>query len=196
MNAADLVIWVILLIGFCSGLVRGFVRGLLGLVGLFLGIMLAAGHYERLATDVFSFIPGETGPGVVSFIAIFLAVVIVVGIIAHILAKGLRVATLGWLDRLLGGVLGVGIASVVIGVLLLLAVLAGLEESAVLVNSSMAPRVLEVTDVVVKVLPESARETVQEHCDRLRGEWEAAREREENVVAAPGSGDGRRGRLV
>jgi len=57
MNAADLVIWVILLIGFCSGLVRGFVRGLLGLVGLFLGIMLAAGHYERLATDVFSFIP-------------------------------------------------------------------------------------------------------------------------------------------
>jgi membrane protein required for colicin V production len=176
---------VILLIGFFSGLVRGFVRGLLGLVGLFLGIMLAAAHYEWLASRFLSFLPGEQAPVIVSFVVIFLAVVILVGIIARIIAKAMRLATLGWLDRLLGGVLGVGIASVVIGVLLLLAVLAGLESSPMLVGSRSAPMALDVTDLVVRILPENARATVEEHYDKLRAEWDAARERRENLVLAP-----------
>ncbi|MBD3348398.1 MAG: hypothetical protein GF400_04270 [Candidatus Eisenbacteria bacterium] len=190
MNVADLVIWVILIIGFFSGLARGFIRGLLGLAGLFLGIMLAVGYYRPLSAGLLSFLPGEQTPAIVSFVVIFLAVVIVVGIVAGLVAKALRLATLGWLDRLLGGVLGIGIASVVLGVLLLLAVLAGLESNPVLVGSGMAPRVMRVTDVVVSVLPEKARATVEEHYGKLRDEWEKAREREENLVVLPPPGLG------
>ncbi len=182
MNVADLVIIVLVVIGFFSGLVRGFVRGLLGLVGLFLGIMLAAGYHEWLAGGYLSFVPGQSAPEIISFVIIFLAVVIVVSIIAHIVAKALRLATLGWLDRLLGGVLGAGIATVVVGVVLLLAVMGGLQDRKALVESSMAPRVLGVTDVVVSVLPPEARAKVEEQYGKLRGEWDKARQRKENVV--------------
>lgn len=184
MNIADLLIVVVLLIGFFSGLVRGFVRGLLGLVGLFLGIMLAAGQHARLA-GYLSFIPGDRAPEIVSFIAIFLVVIILIAVIARIVAKALKLATLGWLDRLLGGVLGAGIASVVVGVLILLAVMAGLQESKMLVESRMAPRVLRVTDLIVNVLPQDARTVVEEHYGKLRAEWEKSRERIDNLVEIP-----------
>lgn len=185
MNVADLIIVVIVVIGFFSGLVRGFVRGLLGLVGLFLGIMLAAGQHERLAAGYFSFIPGENVAEIVSFVVIFLVVVILVGVVAHIVAKALKLATLGWLDRLMGGVLGAGIASVVVGVLLMLSVMAGLQGSKVLVESAMAPRVMSVTDLVVSVLPTDAKAKVEEQYGKLRDEWEKARKRKENLVQGP-----------
>ena len=66
MNITDVVIIVILLIGLGSGFARGFVRGLLGLVALVAGIMIAAGNYERLADSVLSFIPGDSGPEILS----------------------------------------------------------------------------------------------------------------------------------
>jgi membrane protein required for colicin V production len=185
MNVADLIIVIIVVIGFFSGLVRGFVRGLLGLVGLYAGIMIAAGYHQQAAASIFSFMPGDRAPDIVSFVLIFLAVIILVGIIARLIAKALKLAALGWLDRVLGGVLGAGIASVVVGIVLLLAVMAGLEESPALVNSRMAPRVLGVTDLVVTILPPNARAVVNEQYGKLRAEWEGARQREENLVAAP-----------
>ena len=191
MNLADLVILIVLLIGFTAGLARGFVRGLLGMVGLVLGVMIAAGNYERLAALAPSFIPGERGAEILSFIVIFLVVIVLVGVVARIIAKALRLAALGWLDRLAGAALGVAMAAVVAGVLLLLAVMAGFEEEKLLVESSTAPRVLRVTDMVVGVLPSEARKSVEEHYAKLREQWDAARERqkgrenEDEAVSAP-----------
>ena len=192
MNLADLVILIILLIGFTAGLARGFVRGLMGLIGLVLGIMLAAGNYERLAELVPSFIPGERGAEIVSFVVIFLVVVFLVAIVARIFARGLRSAALGWLDRLVGAALGIVMSATVAGVFLLIAVMAGFEEEKLLVESAMAPRVLRVTDVVVSVLPAEARKSIEEYYGKLRTQWESAREKqtqeEDEVVQAPGEG--------
>jgi uncharacterized membrane protein required for colicin V production len=181
MNVADLIIVVIVVIGFFSGLVRGFVRGALGLIGLFLGIMLAAGHYERLA-GYLSFVPGSRGPEIVSFLLIFLAVIILVGIIAGIVSRALRLATLGWLDRLLGGFLGAGVAAVVMGVILLLAAMANLHETKAVVESAMVPRVLQVTNVVVSVLPTDARAKVELQYRKIEDARENERKRQENLV--------------
>ena len=179
MNLADLVILIILLIGFTAGLARGFVRGLLGMAGLVLGILLAAGNYERLAALAPSFIPGERGAEILSFIVIFLVVIVLVGIVARIIAKALRLAALGWLDRLMGAALGIAMAAVVAGVFILLAVMAGFEEEKLLVESRTAPRVLRVTDVVVSVLPSEARKGIEEYYAKLREQWDAARDKQE-----------------
>ena len=194
MNLADLVILIILLIGFTAGLARGFVRGLMGLAGLVLGIMLAAGNHVRLAELIPFSIPGERSAEIVSFVVIFLVVIVLVGIVARIIAKALRLAALGWLDRLTGSALGIAIAASVTGVILLIAVMAGFEEERLLVESVMAPRVLRVTDVVVNVLPSEARKSIKEDYEKLREQWEAAREKreereeadeDERAVAAP-----------
>lgn len=177
MNLADLVILIVLLVGFVTGLARGFVRGVMGLAGLVLGMMLAAGNYGRLAEYAPSFIPGESGAEIASFIVIFLVVVVLVGVVARIIARALRLAALGWLDRLAGAALGVVMAAVVAGVFLLVAVMAGFQDERILVESATAPRVLGVTDLVVGVLPVEARKSIEEHYDKLRKQWDAARDK-------------------
>jgi membrane protein required for colicin V production len=191
MNLADLVILIVLLIGFTAGLARGFVRGLMGLVGLVLAVILAAGSYERLAEYAPSFIPGDRGAEIVSFALIFIVVIVLVTIAARIIAKGLRLAALGWLDRLAGSALGVVMAAVVMGMFLLITVMAGFEEEKLLVESVMAPRVLRVTDVVVGLLPKEPRKDIEEYYGRLRDQWDSAREKqkneeEEKAVMLPG----------
>lgn len=177
MNAVDAVITVMLLIGLVWGLVKGFVRGLLGLAGLVVGVMLAAGSYERLADSTLAFIPSERASEVVAFALVMIVVIVLVGIVARIISRALRLSALGWLDRLTGGVLGVVLAAVVAGVLILVAAKTGLEGAEPLVSSSMAPRVMVVTDVVVSVLPGGLREKLEGKYAKLRREWEEARRR-------------------
>lgn len=186
MNITDVVIIVILLIGFGSGIARGFVRGLLGLVALVAGIMIASGNYERLADSALSFMPGDSGPEVLSFVAIFLVVVLMVGLLARIVSRALKQASLGWLDRLAGAVLGAVIAAVVLGVILLVAAMAGLEEQELLAESRMAPRVIGVTDIVVSLLPQDVRRKIDAHYGKLRSQWESVKRERALLVVAPG----------
>jgi membrane protein required for colicin V production len=185
MNVTDVVIIVVLLIGFFSGIGRGFVRGLMGLVALVAGIMIASGNYQRLADSVLSFMPGENGPEILSFVVIFLVVVLLVGLIGRIISKALKQASLGWLDRLAGAILGIVIASVVLSVILLVAAMGGLDDQKLLVESRMAPRVIGVTDVVVSILPEDVRLRIDEHYGRLRSQWEAVRRERARLVESP-----------
>jgi membrane protein required for colicin V production len=184
MNVTDVVIIVVLLIGFFSGIGRGFVRGILGLAALVVGIMIASGNYQRLADTALSFMPGENGPEILSFVVIFLVVVLLVGLVGRIISRALREASLGWLDRLAGAILGIVVASVVLSVILLLAAMAGLEDQKLLAESRMAPRVIGVTDVVVSILPEDARMRIEEHYGKLRAKWEAAKEERATLVEA------------
>ncbi|MBD3368068.1 MAG: hypothetical protein GF405_07855 [Candidatus Eisenbacteria bacterium] len=182
MNGVDLVILVILLIGIVGGLARGFVRGLLGLVGLALGVLLAAAHHGWVANTLLGFIPGERASAVVAFILIFIAVVVVVGLIAVAITKALRLVALGWLDRLAGGALGLLMSAIVAGLLLLLAVMAGFDENEAIVQSRLAPRVFRVTDAIVSMVPSEARETFEDGYLKLRLRWERAQSRRERLV--------------
>ncbi len=177
MNAADLVIAIVLLAGFLIGLSRGFVRGLLGLAGLGLGVVLAASFHEQVAETVFTFVPGEAASRIVAFVVIFLAIVILVGFIARLIAKALKLSSLGWFDGLLGGLLGLAIAVIVSGVLLLLAVMAGLQEESFLIESRLAPKVLGGTDAIVGLLPDDTRQVIEEQYEELRTEWDRAAKR-------------------
>jgi membrane protein required for colicin V production len=185
MNVTDIVIIVVLLIGFFSGIGRGFVRALMGLVALVVGIMIASGNYQRLADSVLSFMPGEHGAEILSFVVIFLVVVLLVGLIGRIVSRALKQASLGWLDRLAGAILGVVVASVVLSVILLIASMAGLEDQKLLVESRMAPRVIGVTDVVVSILPEDVRLRIDEQYGKLRSQWEAMRRERARLVEEP-----------
>lgn len=184
MNVTDVVIIVVLLIGFFSGIGRGFIRGILGLVALVVGIMIASGNYQRLADTALTFIPGENWPEILSFVVIFLVVVLLVGLVGRIISRALRSASLGWLDRLAGAILGLIVASVVLSVLLLLAAMAGLEDQKLLAESRMAPRVIGVTDVVVSILPEDARMRIEAQYGKLKAKWESAEEERATLVEA------------
>jgi len=177
LNVTDILILIVLLIGVISGLARGFVRCLFGLAALVLGVMVAASVYHPLAEGPLSFVPGEHGSEIVAFVLLFLVVLIVVGVLGMLVSKAIKLASLGWLDRLAGGVLGFIMASIVAGVVVLLAVLAGLEDHRAMAGSSLAPATLSITDVIVGVVPADAREAFERDYERLRRRWDLAQSR-------------------
>ncbi len=198
MNVVDIIIGVILLIGLVFGLKRGFVRTLFGLAGLFIGVVAAGASFAYAAENVLFFLPGDRAPEIVSFIMIFMIVFGTVIFTGQLIAKALKMASLGWLDRLAGGLLGLIMASLWTGVFLLMAVIGGLHEGRALVSSKLAPQVFSVTDVIVTVIPEGVRGGFEEDYKRLRDNWEKAKVRKRTRLAlmetAPG--DRKRGSEV
>jgi membrane protein required for colicin V production len=99
------------------GLRQGLIRTVFGIAGLIGGIFLAGRYYDELAARVF---PSSAYWGnIAAYAIIAIATLVVAGVVGWLLAKLVNFAALGWVDKLVGGVLGV-----VIGGLLCAAVLA------------------------------------------------------------------------
>jgi membrane protein required for colicin V production len=151
MNWLDIVIIVVAaLLGF-AGLWQGIIRTVFGIAGLIGGIVLAGRYYGGLAELLFP--AGAPWANIAAYAIILLATLIVAGVVGHLVAKLVHFAALGWLDRLVGCVLGV-----VIGGLFCAAVLAivgkyYLGAEAVISQSGIAKFLMEQFPLLLALLP-------------------------------------------
>ena len=184
MNVVDIAIGVILIVGLLWGLSRGFIRMLFGLAALVLGIIAAGRMFAFVAEKVLFFLPGERVSEVAGFAVVFLIVFLAIVLTARLIGKALKLAALGWLDRLAGGLLGFIMASLWVGAFLLLAVIGGFHQGRVLASSKLAPQVFGVTDAIVMMIPEDVWSDFDEDYERLRKEWGEAKVRKSTVLVA------------
>jgi len=117
MNWLDIVIIVVAVLLGIVGLRQGIIRTVFGIAGLIGGIVLAGRYYGGLAAVLSP--SGATWANIAAYAIILIATLIVAGVVGWLVAKLVHFVMLGWLDRLVGCVLGV-----VIGSLLCAAVLA------------------------------------------------------------------------
>jgi len=117
MNWLDIVIIVVVVGLGVAGLRQGMIRTVFGIAGLIGGIFLAGRYYDELAARLFP--SGATWGNIAAYAIIAIATLVVAGVIGWLLAKLVNFAALGWLDRIMGFILGV-----VIGGLLCAAILA------------------------------------------------------------------------
>lgn len=108
MNWIDLAIAAVL-VGFAiRGLIRGFFRELLAIVGLFLGLWVALLEFVPLGEWVQRHISlAEPLPFHVAFLAIFFGISLVANIVGFFLQKVAKGLLMGWLDAIVG--LGFGV---------------------------------------------------------------------------------------
>jgi membrane protein required for colicin V production len=117
MNWLDIVIIVVIVLLGIAGLRQGMIRTVFGIAGLIGGIFLAGRYYDGLAARLFP--SGAIWGNIAAYAIILLATLLVAGVIGWLIAKLVNFAALGWLDRVMGFILGV-----VIGGLLCAAILA------------------------------------------------------------------------
>jgi len=117
MNWLDIVIIVVAVLLGIAGLRQGIIRTVFGIAGLIGGIVLAGRYYGGLAALLSP--SGATWVNIAAYAIILIATLIVAGVVGSLVAKLVHLVLLGWLDRLVGCVLGV-----FIGGLLCAAVLA------------------------------------------------------------------------
>ncbi len=105
MNVVDIILGVILLFAFYTGLKKGLFVTLASLVGLVAGVFGAIyfSHYAGAFLSE-SFDWSEQTTNLVAFAVTFLVIVLVVSLAGKILTKIADFAALGFLNKLLGGV--------------------------------------------------------------------------------------------
>ena len=105
MNGFDIAVAVILLVSFLFGVWRGLVYEVLSLLGWPIAFVLS----KLFANDVAPLIPvtQEVLRITVAYALVFIAALIVWGVLVWLLSKLVKAVGLGWLDRVLGGLFGV-----------------------------------------------------------------------------------------
>lgn len=105
------------------GIYWGLIRQVLSIAGLILGVVLAGSFGAEVAVWLSSFIPEPNIAGVVGFSAVFMLVSTLASLAASLLRVFVGLLFLGWLDHLLGGILGL-IQAVLAGTTILIVLIA------------------------------------------------------------------------
>jgi len=114
---------IILLALFIPGIILGLAKGLIVQVASLLSVVMGAIVAGRFAPDLtqvamLQFDSGERVTYIICFIVIFLAVALVMSLVAHLITKLFKIATLGWLNRLLGALFSIFTTALVLGLLI------------------------------------------------------------------------------
>ncbi len=175
MNVQDVVVFGVLGVCFLYGLYRGLIRGAFALLSVVLGGVGAA--------YLHGWVGGWLGEGMlakaVGFILTFFAVALLVGWIGRIVWRATRAVFLGWLDRLLGGLLGLVVGGVLVTVVLglLTAYVPWSREG--IGRAAVAPLLLKGIDKSKKLLPKNLKERFEEGYRRVLERGEKLREEAE-----------------
>jgi membrane protein required for colicin V production len=150
MNWLDILILITLAASVIGGLTTGIVRGLVNLAGLILGIFLAGLYYETVAGWL-GFISNADIAKTAAFVLIVAVVMIIAGLVGALLHKLISAVLLGWLDHLLGGVLGLLVGAIAWGALL--ALWAKFFNADAVSGSAIAKILLDKFPLVLALLP-------------------------------------------
>lgn len=106
MTFIDIILGGLLLYGFVKGLWKGLFTELAGLLSLLLGIYIAIKFSGFAGTILEGHIDNPRHVSIAAFAITFIAVVAGVIVLAKVFTRLASFAALGWLNRLLGGVMG------------------------------------------------------------------------------------------
>jgi membrane protein required for colicin V production len=162
-NWLDIILALVVLSAIIVGLVKGFVRELIGLIVIIAGIIIAARFFGPVARFAGKFISNTTTANFIGFLLVFLAVLILGGILAGFIAK-LTKGGLGFVNHVLGGLIGL-IEGILAAGAIVFAMLAFPINKNAINGSQLAPFIYGFTKTVVQFIP-------QELKDQLRDAYE------------------------
>ena len=167
MNVADWIILLVILISVIQAASSGFFQEAFGIAGLVVGYLIAAWQYRNLGGHFVADISSHWLAEIVAFLAIFLGVMILAGVLGRIVRWIVKEAGLNVVDRFLGGVLGLVRGALLVAIVLV-SMTAFTPGSRWLTQSSLAPYFLVVGRAAIWVAPAELRQRFYQGLDYLR----------------------------
>jgi membrane protein required for colicin V production len=168
MSVADWIILVFLAFSVIGAAVEGFFHEAFGLAGLIVGYLLAAWQYQRVANWFAPHLKSLWLGEVAGFLIIFFGVLIVAAFAGRVTRWVMKEAGLSFVDRLLGGVLGLLKGSLIVAIVLV-AMTAFAPTARWLAGSQLAPYFLVAGRAAIWVAPSELRHRFYQGLDFLRG---------------------------
>lgn len=155
MNALDYTILAGVALLVVLGIYWGLIRQVIAVVGLVVGVALAGRYGPLVAIWLSSFIADPGVAGAAGFLAVLLLVSATASLVASLLRLFVGLLFLGWLDHLLGGLLGLAQALLAAAALVLVMHTYPLSLwSEALQTSLLAAPLLRLSAIYAPLLPE------------------------------------------
>ncbi len=160
------ILLIVIIAGFIIiGIARGGIRGIFGLLGIILGIFGASRIYKGFA--IYLHISNPQIARAVSFIILFLVIVILVQLLGLLLRRATHFLGAGFLDRLLGLVLGTLKGTLFAGAICFFLILFPQGRNAV-EDSKIAPIILTELHLLRKLFPKNIQKKLRFRTPRQR----------------------------
>ncbi len=156
MSGLDWIIVAVVLLSVLLAAAQGFFYELFSLVGIVVGYISAVWGYTRVAAWYAPLVKSPWVADIAGFLTIFIAVVLLAGILGRLARWFFKEAGLRWFDRLLGGAFGL-VRGVLLVSVLLLALTSFAPGSRFIAQSSIAPYVLVIARAAIWVAPGQVR---------------------------------------
>jgi membrane protein required for colicin V production len=156
----DYAVLAVLGVSMLWSLLHGFVRELVSMTGWIAAFVLSMAFSPTLAR----MLPESLGPllaGLLAFLAIFIGVWLLSGLVGLILSRAARAAGLGWTDRLLGALFGLVRGLVIVLVAVMLVGLTPLPREPFWRNAVLAGPLETAVVLVKRALPEGLAERMR-----------------------------------
>ena len=120
MNTLDIILLLLFVPGVIRGLSKGLMEQAISLVGIVFGAWLAYKYYTAMGAWLGGFWQAsETVLNIIGFAIILLLSFAVVILLAKLITKIIEMASLGWVNRVLGLLLSLLVSALVIGLLIM-----------------------------------------------------------------------------
>jgi membrane protein required for colicin V production len=180
MNALDIVMVIVVAAFIVYGGVKGLIRLVLGSVAIAFGVFLGCWYHAPVESLLTGWIKEEHVRFFVAFGAVFVGTLLAFAVLVWFITRTLEAAHLRWADRASGAALGLVIAALLLGAVLV-PVTAFLPPGSTLVGQSrLSPYILRISSFVKSIVPEGLEKRYEE----ARARMTAAGKR-----ALPGGGD-------
>ncbi len=156
-NWLDIAILLIIIIAIGRGIWTGFSVAVSTFMGVILGFWIAAQQFPYVALKLSPLIRDDLWRSLTSFVILFLAVYLGFLVAGIVLRGFFRVIKLGWLDRLLGGIVGFAKGIILTGVIIFIMTLVLPENSALLKNSRLYPGLSRIAQGLNNLAPENLK---------------------------------------
>jgi len=167
MNALDIGLVIVVAAFAVYGAVKGLVRLALGSVAIGSGVFLACWYHAPVEAMLAGWIHDGEVRVFLAFGGIFLATIVAFAILIWFITKTLEAVNLRWIDRLSGALVGLAIATLLIGAALVPLIAFLPPDSTLVSGSRISPYILHVSAFVKSVVPEGLKKRYEEARARM-----------------------------
>ncbi len=172
MNIFDIIVMVIIALGLIRGLFRGFVKEIASIAGVLAGFYGASVYYPMVGELLGNWIDAEIYCDLLGFFLLFMAIVVGVGLVAGLLRYVLKIAFLGWVDRLFGMVFGATKGLLVCVVIFIIATSLVPGQNTWISTSRLSPYLGEVSRWAAVFVDNDMKTQFQIKMKRMKAFWE------------------------
>ena len=172
MNLLDEVLLIIIAASSIYGLFKGLIKEVISILAVIIGLMGGSRLYERLSPVLRDFGLNEQVSNILSFIVLFVVIFIAVTLVGRVIHRFVKAIFLGWLNRMGGMGFGLLRGIIISSIIIIVLTITLSEKTPILSQSKLTPHIMNISKLLISLLPEDVKNRFMEQEKKLREFWE------------------------